>query len=283
MKLASCRTSALPGIPQIGEGTQIFPFASIGFAPQDLKYKGEKSRLVIGKQNIIREHVTMNPGTEGGGMLTSVGDNCLFMVSAHVAHDCHIGNHVILANNATLGGHVLVEDYAIIGGLAAVHQFVRVGRHAVIGGMSGVEHDVIPYGSVMGERASLAGLNLIGLKRRGFDRETIHALRNAYKMLFDAENGTLFERTRQGAGDVPEICAGAGDYRLHGRQGRAFAVRSAHAQRFAGAHRIMNTAAATIKTDTASPLGIIAGSGNLPRQLIEACIRNGRERLRRRH
>ncbi len=186
---------SIGGNTRIGEGTQIFPFSSIGHAPQDLKYKGEKSKLVIGKHTIIREHVTMNPGTEGGGLLTEVGDHCLFMVGAHVAHDCHVGNHVIMANNATLGGHVVIDDYAILGGLAAVHQFVRIGKHAIVGGMSGVENDVIPYGSVIGERAALAGLNLVGLKRRGFDRETIHALRNAYKMLFEAENGTLFERT----------------------------------------------------------------------------------------
>ncbi len=186
---------SIGGPTSIGENTKIFPFASIGHIPQDLKYKGEKSRLVIGKNNIIREHVTMNPGTQGGGMLTQVGDNCLFMVGAHVAHDCRIGNNVIMANNATLGGHVFVDDYAIIGGLAAVHQFVRIGKHAIVGGMSGVENDVIPYGSVIGERASLAGLNLVGLKRRNFDRETIHALRNAYKMLFEADSGTLFERS----------------------------------------------------------------------------------------
>lgn len=183
------------GITEIGEGTQVFPFASLGHAPQDLKYKGEASKLTIGSNNVIREHVTMNPGTSGGGMLTSVGNNCLFMMSTHVAHDCHIGNHVIMANNATLGGHVTVEDYAVIGGLAAVHQFVRIGKHAIIGGMSGVENDVIPYASVVGERASLAGLNLVGLKRRGFERDTIHALRNAYKMLFEEDEGTLLERT----------------------------------------------------------------------------------------
>src|SRR6185369_14225842 len=149
------------GNTQIGENTKVFPFASIGHAPQDLKYKGEKSKLVIGKNNVIREHVTINPGTEGGGMLTQIGDNCLLMVGAHVAHDCRVGNNVIMANNATLGGHVLVDDFAIIGGLSAVHQFVRIGKHAIVGGMSGVENDVIPYGSVIGERASLAGLNLV--------------------------------------------------------------------------------------------------------------------------
>jgi UDP-N-acetylglucosamine acyltransferase len=186
---------SIAGNTTICEGTQIFPFASIGHAPQDLKYKGEPSTLIIGKRNVIREHVTLNPGTQGGGMITSVGNNCLFMVGAHVAHDCRLGNNVIMANNATLGGHVTVEDFVVIGGLAAVHQFVRIGKHSIIGGMSGVENDVIPYGSVLGERAALAGLNLVGLKRRGFERDTIHALRNAYKMLFEEEDGTLLERT----------------------------------------------------------------------------------------
>ena len=196
------------GHTSIGKNCTIYPFASLGSAPQDLKFKGEQSRLVIGDNNMIREHVTMNPGTEGGTMLTSVGNNGLFMVGAHVAHDCQVGNNVILANNATLGGHVEVGDHCIIGGLAAVHQFVRIGAHAIIGGMSGVEHDVIPYGSVMGERANLAGLNLVGLKRRGFDRDTIHALRGAYKMLFEDEAGTLSERTvktREAYGSVGEV------------------------------------------------------------------------------
>ena len=183
----------IDGITEIGEGTKIFPFASIGTAPQDLKFKGEKSRLVIGRNNVIREHATMNPGTEGGGMETRVGDNGLFMIGTHVAHDCNVGNHVIMANNATLAGHVTVGDFAVIGGLAAVHQFVRIGEHSMIGGLSGVEHDVIPFGSVMGERANLAGLNLVGLKRRGFDRETIHGIRAAYRDLFEGE-GTLEER-----------------------------------------------------------------------------------------
>lgn len=184
------------GCTIIGEGTEIFPFASIGNTPQDLKFHGEKSRLEIGKNNKIREHVTMNPGTEGGGMLTKVGDNCLFMMSSHVAHDCYVGNNVIMANNATLAGHVNVGDFAIIGGLSAVRQFVRIGHHAMIGGMSGIENDVIPYGLANGERASLSGLNLVGLKRRGFSREDINSLRNAFKMLF-AEEGTLAERIEE--------------------------------------------------------------------------------------
>ncbi len=188
------------GRTTIGPGNRIFPFASIGHAPQDLKYKGEPSFLEIGSNNVIREHVTMNPGTDGGGLRTVVGDECLFMVGAHVAHDCRIGNHVIMVNNATLGGHVVLEDWAILGGLSAVHQFVRVGRHSMIGGMSGVENDIIPYGSVMGNRARLSGLNLVGLKRRNFSRETIHALRNAYRLLF-APEGTMAERIE----DVAEV------------------------------------------------------------------------------
>jgi len=187
------------GITKVGAGTVIYPFASIGNPPQDLKYHGEESRLEIGVNNQIREYVTMNPGTEGGGMITRVGDNCLFMVGAHVAHDCQVGDHVILANNGTIAGHVVLGDYAIIGGLAAVHQFVRIGEHAMIGGMSAVENDVIPYGAVKGDRAHLAGLNVVGLERRGFKREDIHALRSAYRMLFSNE-GTMAERLEDVAG-----------------------------------------------------------------------------------
>jgi len=189
---------AIDGYTTVGEGTRIFPFASIGHIPQDLKFKGEKSTLVIGKNNTIREHVTMNPGTEGDALKTIVGDNCLFMVGSHVAHDCVVGNNVILANNATLAGHVKVGDFAVIGGLAAIHQFVRVGHHAMIGGMSGIENDVIPYGQAMGERANLCGLNLVGLKRGNFKREEIHTLRNAYRVLFSQE-GTLQERMEDAA------------------------------------------------------------------------------------
>ncbi|MFQ5783999.1 MAG: acyl-ACP--UDP-N-acetylglucosamine O-acyltransferase [Alphaproteobacteria bacterium] len=181
------------GRTRIGANCHIFPFASIGLKPQDLKYAGEPSELIVGRDNVIREYVTMNPGTRGGGMVTRVGDKGLFMMGVHIAHDCQIGDHVIMANNATLGGHVIVDDYAILGGLTAVHQFVRIGRHAMVGGMSGVEHDVIPYGSVMGDRAHLCGLNIIGLKRRGFDRDDIHALRRAYRLLF-AQEGTVTER-----------------------------------------------------------------------------------------
>jgi UDP-N-acetylglucosamine acyltransferase len=175
---------AVAGHTSIGDGTRIFPFASIGHQPQDLKYRGEESRLEIGRDNLIRESVTMNPGTTGGGMLTRIGDGCLFMVGVHVAHDCLIGNHVIMANNATLGGHVVVGDHAVFGGLSAAHQFVRVGQHAMIGGVTGVERDVIPYGSATGDRARLAGINIIGLQRRGFARDEIQALRTAYQILF---------------------------------------------------------------------------------------------------
>jgi UDP-N-acetylglucosamine acyltransferase len=185
------------GRTRIGAGTRIFPFASIGHQPQDLKYKGEDSALIIGRNNLIREHVTMNPGTEGGGMVTRVGDGCLFMASAHVAHDCTIGNNVVMANNATLAGHIIIGDFAFLGGLSAVHQFVRVGPHAMIGGLSGVERDVIPFGTAVGDRARLTGLNIVGLQRRGFSREEIQALRTAYHMLF-ADEGTLAER----AGEV---------------------------------------------------------------------------------
>ena len=181
------------GRTHIGSNTRVFPFSSLGHNPQDLKYHGEPSRLEIGCNNIIREHVTMNPGTEGGGMVTRIGNNCLFMVGAHVAHDCIIDDHVILVNNATLGGHVEIAEWAIIGGLSAIHQFVRIGRHAMVGGMSGIENDIIPYGSVIGNRARLQGLNIVGLKRRNFSRDVIHSLRNAYRLLF-AQEGTMTER-----------------------------------------------------------------------------------------
>jgi UDP-N-acetylglucosamine acyltransferase len=192
------------GQTRVGSGSHVFPFASIGSIPQDMKYAGEASDLVIGPGNVIREHVTMNPGTEGGGMTTRTGRGCLFMVGSHVAHDCQIGDHVILVNNATLGGHVEVHDHAIVGGLSAVHQFVRIGRHAMVGGMTGVENDVIPYGSVTGNRARLSGLNIVGLKRRGFSREAIHALRGAFRLLF-AEGGTFQERLAE----VAEAFAGS--------------------------------------------------------------------------
>jgi UDP-N-acetylglucosamine acyltransferase len=188
----------IDGRTHIGARTVVYPFASLGHPPQDLKYKGEASALEIGANNQIREYVTMNPGTEGGGMITRVGDNGLFMVGSHVAHDCQIGNNVVLANNATLAGHVTVGNFVIVGGLSAVHQFVRIGDYAIIGGMSGVEKDVIPFGLVKGERAHLAGLNLVGLERRGFSRDDVRDLRAAYRMLF-APEGTLSERLEETA------------------------------------------------------------------------------------
>ncbi|MFM7620697.1 MAG: acyl-ACP--UDP-N-acetylglucosamine O-acyltransferase [Alphaproteobacteria bacterium] len=169
----------------IGENNEIFPFATIGLVPQDLKFKGENSQLIIGDNNKIREHVTIHLGTKDGGNLTRIGSNCLLMVGVHIAHDCKVGNSVILANNATLAGHVEVGDDVVIGGLSAVHQFVRIGKGAMIGGMSGVESDVIPFGMVMGDRASLAGLNLVGMKRHNFERDEIHGLRNFFKKVFE--------------------------------------------------------------------------------------------------
>lgn len=181
------------GHTQISEKTRIFPFASIGHEPQDLKFKGEVSRLLIGSHCTIREGVTMNPGTQGGGLLTSIGNHCTFLAQSHVAHDCKVGNHVIFSNNVMLAGHCTVSDFVIIGGGAGVHQFVRIGSHAMVGGLAGVENDVIPYGIALGNRANLAGLNLVGLKRRGFTREDIHDLRRAYRLLFGPD-GTLKER-----------------------------------------------------------------------------------------
>jgi UDP-N-acetylglucosamine acyltransferase len=190
---------SLAGDTTIGPRTRIFPFAAIGHQPQDLKYRGEPVRLTIGEECLIREGVTMNPGTEGGGSETVVGPRSVFLANAHVAHDCRIGEGVILSNNVMLAGHVQVGDFAIVSGGAAAHQYVRIGAHAFVGGLAGVEHDVIPFGMVLGNRAALAGLNVIGLKRRGFSHEAIHELRRAYKMLFNGK-GTLKER----AGDVAE-------------------------------------------------------------------------------
>ncbi len=184
---------AVAGRTAVGPRTSIFPFASVGHPPQDLKYAGEPSTLEIGADNIIREHATLNPGTKRGGMRTVVGDRNLFMTGAHVAHDCRVGNGCVLANNATLGGHVVLDDGAIIGGLAAVHQFVRVGAHAMVGGLSAVVQDVIPYGMVFGDRATLQGLNWIGLKRAGIDNRTLKRLRKAFRQLFEGE-GPMGER-----------------------------------------------------------------------------------------
>jgi UDP-N-acetylglucosamine acyltransferase len=178
----------IQGNTKIGKGTRIFPFASIGTQPQDLKFKGEKNSLEIGKNNLIREYVTINPGTEGGGSKTIVGNNCLFMISSHIAHDCKIGNNVIIANNVPLGGHVIIEDSVVIGGNSAVQQFTRIGRMAMIGGMTGVLKDVIPFGLSIGNRNYLQGLNLIGLRRQKYENQKIIGLNEAYKEIFSSKN-----------------------------------------------------------------------------------------------
>ena len=178
----------IEGHTRIGKGTKIFPFASIGTQPQDLKFKGEKNSLEIGENNLIREYVTINPGTEGGGSKTIIGNNCLFMISSHIAHDCKIGNKVIIANNVPLGGHVTIEDSVVIGGNSAVQQFTRIGRLAMIGGMTGVLKDVIPFGLSIGNRNYLQGLNLIGLRRQKYENQKIMGLDKAYKEIFSSKN-----------------------------------------------------------------------------------------------
>ena len=170
----------------IGKGTKIFPFASIGTMPQDLKYKGEANSIVVGENNLIREYVTINPGTAGGGGVTVVGNNCLFMISSHIAHDCKVGNNVVIANNVPLGGHVIIEDSVVIGGNSAVQQFTRIGRLAMIGGMTGVLKDVIPFGLSFGNRNYLQGINLIGLRRKKYENKKIIELDNAYKKIFSS-------------------------------------------------------------------------------------------------
>jgi UDP-N-acetylglucosamine acyltransferase len=184
---------SVAGRTEVGQRTKIYPFASIGHPPQDLKYEGEPSRLTIGTDCVIRENATVNPGTRGGGMLTSIGNNCLLMASTHVAHDCRVGNNVIIANFGGLAGHCVTGDFVTLGGMVVVRQFVNIGSYAFVGAHSMVDSDIIPYGMALGNRAHLAGLNLVGLKRRGFDREDIHRLRAAYRMIFSAE-GTLRER-----------------------------------------------------------------------------------------
>jgi UDP-N-acetylglucosamine acyltransferase len=178
----------IEGTTKIEKNTKIFPFASLGTQPQDLKFKNEKNSLSIGENNIIREYVTINPGTEGGGSKTIIGNNCLFMISSHVAHDCIIGNNVIIANNVPLGGHVTIEDSVVIGGNSAVQQFTRIGRLAMIGGMTGVLKDVPPFGLSIGNRNYLQGLNLIGLRRKKYDNKKIIGLDKAYKEIFSSRN-----------------------------------------------------------------------------------------------
>ena len=182
---------SLTGNITIGENTEIFPFASIGSSPQDLKYKGEATTIKIGKNCKIREYVTINPGTNGGGKITSVGDNCLLMIGTHIAHDCRIGNNVIFANHSTLAGHVIVEDNVVVGALSAIHQFCRIGEGAMIGGMSGVTADVIPFSTVIGNRAKLSGINILGLKRRNIKKKEISEFRKIFKYIF-FDNESIF-------------------------------------------------------------------------------------------
>ena len=178
----------IEGNTKIGKATKIYPYSSIGTAPQDLKYKGEPNSLEIGEYNVIREYVTINPGTAGGGSKTVVGNNCLLMISSHIAHDCKIGNNVVIANNVPLGGHVTIEDSVVIGGNSAVQQFTRIGRLAMIGGMTGVLKDVIPFGLSFGNRNYLKGINLIGLRRKKYDNKKIIELDQAYKKIFSSDN-----------------------------------------------------------------------------------------------
>ena len=180
----------ISGDTKIGKENKIYPFASIGNDPQDLKFNGENTKLIIGNKNIIREYVTINPGTVGGGEITKIGNNCLFMISSHIAHDCIVGDNVIIANNVPLGGHAIIEDNVVIGGNSAVQQFTRIGKMAMIGGMTGVLHDVIPYGLSTGNRNSLQGLNLIGLRRSNFKNKEILGLSEAYKNIFATKNLT---------------------------------------------------------------------------------------------
>ena len=179
---------SIAGYTKIGKKNKIYPFASIGNNPQDLKYNGEKSYLEIGDSNTIREYVSINPGTDGGGGLTKIGNNCLFMVSSHVAHDCVIGDNVVAVNNVAIGGHVQIDDNAIIGGNSAIHQYIRIGKFAMIGGICAVIRDVIPYGLVHGNRSVLQGINLIGLRRKNIPNQEIALLSKAYKEIFKSEN-----------------------------------------------------------------------------------------------
>lgn len=193
--------AVVSGNTEIGAGSIVHPFASLGSPPQHARHQDDTTQLIIGKNTVVREHVTMNPGTEFGHRKTVVGDNNMFMTASHVGHDCIVGSGVTFANNATLAGHVEVGDNVFLGGLCAIHQFSRVGRGAIVGGMSGLEGDLIPFGSAIGARARLAGLNIIGMKRSDMPRETIHKIRRAYRQLFEAE-GTFDQRVDQLATDM---------------------------------------------------------------------------------
>jgi UDP-N-acetylglucosamine acyltransferase len=194
----------IEGMTEIGEGCTIFPFASIGLPPQDLKYKGEETRVLVGKGNIIREYTTIHRASVGGDRTTVIGDNNFLMAYAHVAHDCKVGSNTVMANAATLAGHVTVEDHAVIGGLVAVHQFTRIGAYAMVGGFSGIGQDIPPYTIASGARAKLFGLNTVGLKRHGFSDSSINALKKAYKILF-REKRTLKEAIRKIKAELPDI------------------------------------------------------------------------------
>ena len=191
------------GNTTIGEGNHIFQFSTIGSVPQDLKYKGEESQLIIGSYNVIREFASLNPGTSGGGMLTRIGDRNLMMMYCHIAHDCIIGSHSVIANGATLGGHVIIEDYVIAGGLVGVHQFVRVGTGSILGAGSMVSKDIPPYCNATGDRVRLRGLNLEGLRRRGFSRDRIDALKKAYRIIFQSGLKTK-EALQKARAEIPQ-------------------------------------------------------------------------------
>jgi UDP-N-acetylglucosamine acyltransferase len=197
----------IQGRTTLGESNAIFPFATVGSIPQDLKYKGEPSELKIGNRNIIREYVSLNPGTTGGGMVTRVGDQNLLMMYCHIAHDCSVGSRNVIANGATLGGHVIIEDFVIVGGLVGIHQFVRIGTSAILGAGSMVSKDVPPYCNATGDRARLRGLNLEGLKRRGFDQAVIETIRKAYRIAFNSKLRTddALRRIRQDLPAIPEL------------------------------------------------------------------------------
>ena len=197
----------ITGKTEIGAGTRIFPFAVIGGEPQDTSYRDEPSGVLIGPNCTIREHVTIHRGTARGRMRTVVGKNCFIMVGSHVAHDCVLGDNITMVNNATLGGHVVVGDYAILGGLSAVQQRLRIGAYSFVGGHSGIGGDLIPFGTAVGRGAHLNGLNIVGLKRRGFDRKTIYALRAAYRALFEDKGGMLHRLDEVAAhyADLPAV------------------------------------------------------------------------------
>jgi UDP-N-acetylglucosamine acyltransferase len=199
--------AVITGRTTLGEGNVVFPFATIGDTPQDLKYKGEPSELLIGNRNTIREYVSLNPGTTGGGMVTRVGDQNLLMMQCHIAHDCLLGDRNVVANGATLGGHVVIEDFVIVGGLVGIHQFVRIGTGAILGAGSMVSKDVPPYCNATGDRAKLHGLNLEGLKRRGFDKTVIALLRKAYRIVFQSALRTedALKKIREELPAIPEI------------------------------------------------------------------------------